>query len=48
MELLTDLEIEKRLKSADMEISHKDEYDAIVVNDDLDQVVAEIVELVNK
>jgi guanylate kinase len=38
-------EIEKRLAKAEDEMSHKGEFDAVVINDNLDQVVNEIISL---
>ena len=41
-----DTTIDHRLAFADSDMSHKDEYDLIVVNDNLDRVVAEIAEFI--
>lgn len=38
-------EIEKRLSKAESEIAHKDEYDAVIINHDVDVAVAEIISL---
>jgi len=40
--------IEKRLKTAIVELSRKSEYDYVIVNDDLDTAVAELVAYVNE
>lgn len=39
-------EIESRLANAEKEISHKEEYDAVIINDDIDVAVSEIIALV--
>jgi guanylate kinase len=38
--------IERRLKTAEMELKHKDEYDRVIVNDDLQRAVADLEKLV--
>jgi len=39
--------IEERMKKAASEISHKDEFDVIIVNDDFDSALNELNELIN-
>ncbi len=39
--------IERRLETAKVELSRKSEYDIVIVNDDLDEAVAQLVDYVN-
>lgn len=41
-------EIEKRIFAAERELDHKERYDYIVINDDLDEAVREIEKIMNK
>ena len=40
--------IENRMKMAEREMSHRDEYDYIVINDDLKKAVADIMNILNR
>ena len=43
----TDEEIEKRLARMDYELSHKDQYDYVIVNDDLETAIAELCKIID-
>jgi guanylate kinase len=44
----TDEEIENRLARMEYELSHKDEYDYVIVNDDLEQAIAQVEAIIDK
>ncbi|MBR2441808.1 MAG: guanylate kinase [Clostridia bacterium] len=41
-------EIERRLARLEFELSHKDQYDYVIVNDDLETAIAEIEKIIDK
>ena len=44
----TEAEIENRLARMEYELSHKDEYDRIIVNDDLEKAIEELSSIIDK
>lgn len=44
----TDEQIENRLSRIEYELSHKDEYDYVIVNDDLEKAIAEVEAIFDK
>ena len=43
----TEAQIENRLARMEYELSYKDQYDYIIVNDDLEKAIAELVQIID-
>ena len=44
---LTEEQIEKRLARMNYELSHKDQYDYVIVNDDLETAIADLCKIID-